>query len=191
MTIHYEISVPGNQFQQGEVLSGLLELRFDATQVSQETLYSLTPPAERQEHPWTIILSPSCDLEWDYKARYGEAAIGTKAMKHIFLCDLEDFRALKDDGRLQNSATMTKLVRQNRDERYHYLISAGTGEGQSLPEFFIDFKRVFSVHIEYLYAVVDKDLVIRRGTLMTPWIQHLADRFTYFLGRVGLPDEEG
>ena len=187
---HYDPSVPHSQFRQGEVLRGLLELRFDSAQLSEASFASPTPPAERQAHPWTIILSPDCDLEWDFNARQGEANVGTKQLSHVLLCDLEDLGALQADGRVPKSQRLTQLVTQNRDERYHHLPSAVTQDGQLITYFFVDFKRVFSLHVDYLYAVTDKGFVERCGFLKAPWLQHLAHRFTYFLGRVGLPDAE-
>lgn len=184
----YDSSVSIGPLRQGELLSGLLELRFDASMVSKASLSDPTPPAERVEHPWTIILSPDCDLEWDFNARQGEANTATKGLSHILMCDLEDLAALQIDSRVQKSQRQTQLIKQNRDERYHYLRSAHTEDGQTLPDFFVDFKRVFSVHADYLYAVVEQDLVRRHGFLKPPWIQDLSHRFTYFLGRVGLPD---
>lgn len=146
MTVKYESAVPGSQFRQGEVLRGLLELQFDADEVSEESLHSKTPPATRHEHPWTILLSPDCDLEWDFRARNGEANPATKKMSHILLCDLEDLGALHGDGRIQHASGPTKLVRQNRDARFHHLESADTEYGQQLPDF-LSTSSAYSVYI--------------------------------------------
>ena len=191
VTIRYDPSVPNSQFRQGEVLSGLLELRFDAALLSEESfLDSSTAPAERLTHPWTIILSPDCDLQWDFAARQGEANIEAKCLSHVLLCDLEELAALQA-GRIPKTSRDKDLITQNRNERFHFLPSSETqGGSQTHPDYFVDFKRVFSEHIDYLYAVTEKEFVMRCGFLKSPWVQHLADRFTYFLGRVGLPDSE-
>ncbi len=188
MVMRYEPSVPNKHFRQGEVLSGLSELRFDADRLSAETYGSSTPPAEWQTHPWTIILSADYDLQWDFVARQGEANAEAKYLSHVLLCDLEDLAALQA-GRIPRTSRDRDLVTQNRNERYHCLPAVVAQNGvQELPEFLVDFKRVFSVHVEYLYAVTEAGFVRRCGFLAPPWVQHLADRFTYFLGRVGLPD---
>ncbi len=178
---------PREQFRQGEVLGSLAELQFDATQVSEETLRSPEPPAIWHIHPWVIILSPDCDLEWDHKARLEQENIDTKTIAHVLLCDLEDLDALRQSNRVMQSRQQN-LVVDNRDERYHHIPQAHTDSGAQLNEFFVDFKRTFSVPTDYLYALARQELVTRHGFLKAPWVQHLADRFTYFLGRVGLPD---
>ena len=43
-----------------------------------------------KNHPLVIVLSPECDLEWDYQARKDESVQDTKMMSHVLLCDLED-----------------------------------------------------------------------------------------------------
>ena len=70
----------------------------------------------------------------------------------------------------------------------HFLDSNKTDNGTDVVEFFLDFKRVFTVSNEFIYAATEQGLMMRHGCLDQPWVQHLTHRFTFFLGRVGLPD---
>lgn len=189
MTELYNPTSADGPLRQGDILEGLIELRPDVSGSIVEVVASEHPPVERVRHPWAIILSPDCDLEWDFEARRGHAQAETKQVSHILLCDLEDesqIRAVRVKGNEQ-----FRWAKGNRDERYHYLPQSRiTASQDELAEYFIDFKRVFSLPTEYLLSVLNIGLVTRHGYLRPPWVQHLADRFTYFLGRVGLPDPQ-
>ena len=105
------------------------------------------------------------------------------------LCDLEDESSVRDGSRIKNNGDRNK-AKSNREERWHYLPTSTANNGLELVEFYIDFKRLFSVPTEFVYAGSDIGLILRKGYLKGPWVQHLSHRFTYFLGRVGLPDEQ-
>ncbi len=164
------------------------ELRLDLTRAKPEDLARPTMPAARYLHPWVIVLSPDCDLDWDFKARFGTARSTTKVISHVLLCDLEDEAQMV--GRIQGSRHK-ELIKGNRDERFHYLEATNASDTEGLPAFYLDFKRVFSVPTDNVYWLCSNAVAQRQGVLVGPWIQHLADRFTYFLGRVALPEENG
>ena len=140
-----------------------------------------------KNHPLVIVLSPECDLEWDYQARKDESVQDTKMMSHVLLCDLED-RAVLWQTRIVSS-DHDRRVKANRDERYHFLRTSQVDGGGCINDFYIDFKRLFALPTEYLVEEIKSPRVERCGYLSSPWVQHLTQRFTFFLGRVGLPDE--
>ena len=191
----YSTSPESGPLRQGEILSGVSELTYDLDELTQNISSGSSVKVRVKQHPLTIVLSPDCDLEWDYNARRGDANPDTKLISHVLMCDLEDESALRP---VRGSSPLNRIVksdhrnivRGNRDERYHYLPASRTNSGSSLQEFYIDFKRLFAVQTDYLIKGTDEGQIERLGVLKPPWIQHLSHRFTFFLGRVGLPDVE-
>lgn len=189
----YSASPKSGPLRQGEILSGVSELTFDLDEIPDDISSANSLKVRVKQHPLTIVLSPDCDLEWDYKARKEDANPGTKIISYVLLCDLEDENALRPvrgpspRNRIIKSDHRS-LVRGNRDERYHYLPPSRTDSGHSFQEFYIDFKRLFAVQTDYLINLTDANQIERLGILKPPWVQHLSHRFTFFLGRIGLPD---
>lgn len=185
----YRESSTVGPLRQGEILKGIREIRFKAIDLPEEiTAESILASTIVQEHPFTIVLSPDCDLEWDYQARKKQANADTKLISHVLLCDLEDQSSIRAE-RVKPSREFRR-VKQNREERYHYLRSSPTDFGSQVGEFYIDFKRMFALPTEYIIRESESGRITRLGILKPPWTQHLTHRFTFFLGRVGLPDEE-
>ena len=191
----YFASPESGPLRQGEILSGVSELTYDLDELIQNIPSESSVKVRVKQHPLAIVLSPDCDLEWDYNAREGDANPDTKLISHVLMCDLEDESALRP---VRGSSPLNRIiksdhrnmVRGNRDERYHYLPVSRTSSGSELQEFYIDFKRLFAVQTDYLIRLSQTNRTERLGILKSPWVQHLSHRFTFFLGRVGLPDIE-
>jgi hypothetical protein len=99
-------------------------------------------------------------------------------------------RRRKGDG-LINSEKW-KRVRQNNEERFHFLQFAPAYEEaleQGLPELIIDFKRYFSLPTSEIYAnfLSKVKKAKRRSRLLTPYLEQLATRFYYFQARIATP----
>ena len=184
------IQSPGSgSLRQGEILQDVNEVTFKLEELPPNISTGMNVRIEIKRHPRTIILSPDCDLEWDYQARIGESDPDTKLMSHVLLCDLEDAATLRETGRVKNRREFDR-VRGNREERYHYLQASHTGSGYQIEEFYVDFKRLFALPAEYVVHESEAGKITRLSVLKSPWIQHLTHRFTFFLGRIGLPDNE-
>ena len=184
----YFKSPDAGPLRQGEILQGVREITFKTESLPQNISHGMNIPIDVRLHPRTIVLSPDCDLEWDYQARKGGANPNTKLMSHILICDLEDDATLRETKRVSSRREFDR-VKQNREERYHYLRSSTTDSGAQVGEFYIDFKRMFALPSEYVTYESESGRVARLGILKPPWTQHLTHRFTFFLGRIGLPDE--
>ena len=81
-------------------------------------------------------------------------------------------------------------MKQNNDERYHFLEKAGRGcdrLNEELPELAIDFKRYFTVPTDEVYGRIAIGETQRRCVLTSPYLEHLSSRFANYLSRVGLP----
>ena len=185
----YVKSPSTGSLRQGEILQGVNEITFNIDELPQDILSADNVKIEVRRHPMVIVLSPDCDLEWDYQARKGVSNPDTKLMSHILLCDLEDEATLRETRRVKSRKEFEK-VKENREERYHHLRASNTDSGSSIDEFYIDFKRMFALPAEYVTHESESDRIERLGVLKPPWVQHLTHRFTFFLGRIGLPDEE-
>lgn len=170
--------------RQGEIINALFELQL---QIPLETTIDLNQPAkfDRVDHPYSIVVSQDCDLEWDYKARQGQAPEG-KLMTHVLFCAMFSEDELRGRGNLTNE--LFRRVERNQDERYHHLLAApifGTEEG--IPELFADFKTTFSLPVEFVYWATSTAQVNRSGSLPSPYLENLMHRLYSFLGRVATP----
>lgn len=185
----YIQSPASGSFRQGEILQDVNEVTFKLEELPQEIVTGGNAKIEVKHHPRTIVLSPDCDLAWDYQARKCGSGQDAKLMSHILLCDLEDSATLRETGRVKNNGEFRR-VSGNREERYHYLPTSYTDSGIQIDEYYIDFKRIFALPAEYVIRESELGRITRLGILKPPWAQHLTHRFTFFLGRIGLPDEE-
>jgi hypothetical protein len=179
--------------RQGEILSDVIQLhiRFESLRDSATEL-----DFEEKEHPFALLLTQDCDLDWDFKARAAspsqvagqENKILAKLVPNILLCELTTTEILKP--RLAAGSDILRRIRNNQDERYHWFPAVSPEDdaaGQGLPELIADFKRIFSIPTEELYLRLSTG-VRRRVMLGSPYLQHLTARFGYYCLRVALPE---
>lgn len=176
------------RLRQGEIIEDLVELgpvasdhrRLEADEPR------VTAQFERIRHPYVIVISQDCDLEWDYGAREGSAP-EHKLLRHVLFCDLFPPAEVRQRGSLTSG--LFDRVKQNQDERYHRFDGAAVGDaGDFLPELVADFKSVFSLPTEFVYSLTSTDELARRGFLPPPYLQHFTHRLHSYLSRVALPD---
>jgi hypothetical protein len=58
---------------------------------------------------------------------------------------------------------------------------------EGLSELAIDFKKYFTLPIEELYRRIEIGEAQRRCVLVSPYMEHVCNRFSYFLSRIALP----
>ncbi len=140
-------------------------------------------------HELVIVMSQDCDLLQDYNRRQaGEAA----TLPNILLCDVYPAEALRTKVEQQDQLgrkDWKKRIAQNQHERFHYLQKVEPGQdlqGQGLTATALDFKIYFTLPTDELYARLGQG-ALRRCTLSTPYVEHLAHRFFKFQSRVALP----
>ena len=74
------------------------------------------------------------------------------------------------------------LVRDNQDERYHFLrFESSSG----IPDCVIDFRHYFALRTSYLLGHRDQQCM---ATLSSPYRDKVLQRFTFYISRIGLPD---
>lgn len=186
-------------FRQGEILSDLVQVHLSADSlIPTPTDVSL----EEKVHPYSLILTQDCDLDWDFKARAvpmgqeqdqdraerEENRRQSKLVPNILLCELTTAEVLRP--RLAGGDVLRR-IKAYQDERYHYLPAippSNDRAGEGLPELVADFKRVFSIPTVELYLRLALGLR-RRALIQSPFLQHLSSRFGYFCSRVALPED--
>ncbi|MCW5963361.1 MAG: hypothetical protein KIT83_04925 [Bryobacterales bacterium] len=179
-------------FRQGEILSDVVQLHIRA-----DSLVNSTNELDFEEkiHPFALVLTQDCDLDWDFKARAADPHQDTvqenkrqaKLVPNVLLCELMTADVLRP--RLAGGDVL-KRIRNNQDERYHCFPAAEIQQdsaNEGLPELVADFKRVFSLPTDELYARLAMGLK-RRVVIMPPYLQHLSTRFGYYCLRVALPE---
>lgn len=169
--------------RQGEILSGLVQLELNINSLRLGKI-----DADEIIHPFSIILSQDCDCEQDYKSRSQNSA-DDKLIPTILFCEVITAEQLR--GNTLNSKEWVR-VRQNKNERYQFLEAVSVEndfEKQGLPELGIDFKRFFTIPTEEVYYRIEITEAKRRCRLVSPYLEHLSSRFSYFLHRVALPSD--
>jgi hypothetical protein len=141
------------------------------------------------EHPFAVVLSQDCDLEQDWKVRQEMSPDSQEAspreLPSILFAEVHTAADLR--GRLNGG--LWQRIRQNKDERFHFLEEVPAGAeamANGLPELGIDFKRYFSIPTREVYKRMEGPAQ-RRCRLQSPYLEHLSTRFCYYQFRVALP----
>ena len=193
MPFEYQASIPGS-LKQGELLYNVWEHQVDHPAEKPLDGHQLTTiPVV---HPLVMVMNAACDLEWDYNSRFDDQPDYTPLpepinpqvlLPHIILCDVFEEANIRD--RLTNRGFI-KRAQEGRDIRYHFFRPAKIqGTDEELPQFYLDFKRVFGIPTTALYGAIGSGSTGRQAILPDIYAQHLIQRFYFFQGRIGLPDE--
>lgn len=148
-------------------------------------------------HPYAIIVTQDCDLDWDYKARFkGDKIVdqtNPKLLNSIILCVIDTAQKIRDisDKNMMNSKEWG-LVESHRHERFYFFSNIPSEcelKQEGLPELTADLKKVFGVDADFLYQQINLNIVARRCYLNSPYLEHFAQRYHNFHGRVALPSD--
>jgi hypothetical protein len=193
----------GDRLHQGEVVTGLVRLRQSINSIGLEAI-----TVDEIIHPYLIVLTQDCDLAQDADARKVQAnADDDLALVNDpeFKRKLDNSAKLKIDSVLFCEAMSTldmkncvppgkdiwKRIIQNKDERYQCLEAvppeldlAGTG----MPSLGCDFKRFVTIPVVEVYRRLELNPAVRRSRLLTPYAEHLLQRFCNFQCRIPLPE---
>lgn len=179
-----DISKP---IRQGEILSNVSQFRWNLEGVKRGE--SLADPVM---HPFAIILSQDCDCEQDYKLRFGDPP-SNGTLPSVLFCEVATAEDLKQTGNSQQlNSKIWSGIKQNKNERYQFLeeiLAEDDVMKTGIPELTLDFKRYFTIPTDELYYRISKGEVQRRCRLNSPYLEHLAVRFGYFVYRIALPHD--
>lgn len=189
----YEKSEGAGALRQGEILSNVVQVS-----VLPESVDTALPKFKRVPHYYAIVITPECDLDWDFKAQQGKESQG-KLIPNILLCAVvfaSDIAKRINNERPPSKTFLTrtlwKRTRQNKEERYHFLEKIDSNldlQDQGIRSLCIDFKEFFTLPTDFLYSSIDRGSTLRRCRLVTPYNDHLNSRFAYFQSRIGLPED--
>lgn len=188
----YRPSPVNGPLRQGEILSQVVELRVDIGSLRLADQESLK--IGEKVHPFALILTQDCDLDWDYSVRQqsnseDSSVPAHKLLPNVLLCELWLASQLKGQHSLNSG--LWKPIRKNRDERFHFLekpqASCDLMKDGFPDDLTLDFKRVFTIDTEELYFRLETDTK-RRCCLQGPFVQDISNRFAYYLSRVALPE---
>lgn len=183
----YQPSNKNASLRQGEILTGVAQYN--------PVLGELSPDAQEVSfdiviHPYAIVVTQDCDLDWDYKARQSSSPQLFKLLNSVILCGISTAREVRDTDTMNRKEW--DLVEAHRHERFYFfekIPSECDLEQIGLPELTADFKKIFGIDTATLYRQLELDIIKRRAVLSSPYLEHLSRRYHSFHGRVALPSQ--
>ncbi len=133
-------------------------------------------------------MSQDCDLDWDFRGRQ-EGGSPTKQMPNILFCEMIEADILRQASGM--NSRIWERIKINKDERYQFfqrVLPAEDAVGVGLPELGTDFKRYFTLPTDEVYQQLRSEGQ-RRCQLVSPYREHLSNRFYSFQARIALPTE--
>jgi len=182
-------------FRHSEIISNVVERRINLERLRIDGDLEV----DIKIHPHAVILTPDCDLDWDFRERvldddftyeFGRDRYINKELPTILLCEVMEAAHLKRDASMNRE--IWKQVHRNRDQRYHFISNIPEEydyEGKGLPELGIDFKRYFTISSGELYWQVHSKDCKRRSWLGSTYLEHFSQRFAAYMSRVALPHD--
>ena len=142
--------------------------------------------------PLVIVLTQDCDLEQDYNSRWKIKRDQDKWLlsvlvaplynaEHVFRGEQLSELGLKMQDINKNKSPGAYLM-NNKLPRFHYLEFPS---GISITPSVIDFKHYFSVNVKYLHKIKKTNFICSVSSLFR---EDISQRFSSFLGRIGLPE---
>lgn len=180
----YQASDKGSSLRQGEIVTGVVQYNPVIDEIPKE-LQEL--PFTPIIHPYAIVITQDCDLDWDYKAR-GTNNNPAKLLNSIVLCEIGTAESIRSTDGMNRKEW--ELVIAHRHERFYFFEKIPPEcevEQEGLPELTADFKRVFGIDASTLYRQIELGMVKRRAILASPYLEHFSRRYHSFHGRVALP----
>ena len=187
MAPRYIISPSSYYINQGEIMCNLYEINPDISEADDFPNVATSLPVYPTPHLNVIVVTQDCDLKQDRDARNTAEPDESKLLTHIQFCEL----FLETEIRSSRGLTSQpwKRVNQNQDERFHHLYEETIDDGaEHVPDLYADFKRIFSLPVEYTYQLLEKGGVTRKVLLQDPYLRDFVQRLHSFLSRVPLPE---
>jgi hypothetical protein len=182
----YQSSLINSAIRQGEILTGVVQYNPVIDEISIESQELTFTPIL---HPYTIIITQDCDLDWDYKARKINSN-PDKLLNSIILCEIGLAQTVRStDGANRKE---WELVVSHRHERFYFfekIPSACDLLQVGLPELTADFKKIYGIPAATLYRQIELGIVKRRTILTSPYLEHFSRRYHSFHERVALPSQ--
>ena len=143
------------------------------------------------EIPFFVVLTQSCDLEWDFEDRNkSENEKRDKYIQSILVCPAYIADLVRSGDHLEGVGLIMEkqtsapwsIIKNNNNKRYHFLEK---NEELGIPDLVIDFKQYYTIPTYILYKFYKNHFV---GSLKPLFKENLSHRFAFYLSRIGLPD---
>lgn len=180
----YQASDKGSSLRQGEIVTGVVQYHPVIDEIQEE---SQELPFIPIIHPYAIVITQDCDLDWDYKSRRTNNN-PAKLLNSVILCEIGTAESIRGTEGMNRKEW--ELVVAHRHERFYFFEKIPPEcemEQEGLPELTADFKRVFGIDAATLYRQIELGMVKRRAILASPYSEHFSRRYHGFHGRVALP----
>ncbi len=183
----YSPSKKGVAIRQGEILSNVKQIAL----LSESDGLDGGNEISIVEHPYCIVVSQDCDLDWDFRERKGDSKTynSSKLLNCILFCEADTARAVRDNT---NAGGWKKIPCNNEVSKFHFLERIPRDldlAREGIPELVTNFRRIFAVESDYLYRCIESGEVSRRSVLVSPYLEHFCGRFHNYQGRIALPSQ--
>lgn len=170
---------------QGDLLSNLYyKISLSSNDDSELTITNI-------KFPYVVVLSQDCDLMQYFSKENRTKNDNTfnQYISNVLIAPCyykEDFKSgenlsfLNINQASHNSEQM-KLIKQEREPRYHYIESC---DNLKIPELYIDFKVYYTIPPDNLFLSYDKCYV---ATINALFRERITQRYTNYISRIGLP----
>ncbi|RUT10243.1 hypothetical protein DSM106972_007380 [Dulcicalothrix desertica PCC 7102] len=182
----YRASGEKEALRQGEILTGVVEFKPIVVRPN-STLEDIK--FEQILHPYAVIVSQDCDLDWDYTARQNKDK-PHKLLNSILFCELYTAQDIRTNKTLQINSRDWSLVQSNRNQQYHFFEKVASESElylEGLAELTADFKQIFAIDAEFLYHQINNKIARRRTIVKSPYLEDFSYRFHSYHGRIALP----
>jgi hypothetical protein len=201
--IKYASVAVGERLHQGEILAGVIRVQQALASIGAEKVQ-----IDEIVLPFAIILTQDCELTQDADARMVEQAavqdpsrlddpefkkkhesLSKYKIDSIVFCEARSTAELRSVAAQQKE--LWKRVIQNLDPRFQCLEAIPPeydAAGQGIPSLGCDFKRFFTLPTDEVYKRIEIGQVGRRTYLLSPYAEHLSQRFYNFQSRIPLPE---
>jgi hypothetical protein len=182
----YRASNEKEALRQGEILTGIIQfVPIPAESSSDEKNIQFKSIL----HPYAIIITQDCDLDWDYTARQSGGK-ANKLLNSVIFCEVYTAEDIRYDKNREMNSSEWNLVKTNRHQQYHFFEKVPSDcdlTEKGLPELTVDFKKVFAIDAEYLYHQISSRIARRLTLLECRYLEHFSHRYHDYHGRVALP----
>ncbi len=139
---------------------------------------------------YMIVMSQDCDLEQGLKSQQEGSELNNQFLHSILLVPAFIAEKLKEGEHLEGfnvkqtriDSKRWKVLKDNRNPRYHYLL---TFQAFQVPELVVDFKTFYTLGVDNLLSTHGE---VYLATISELFREELSRRFTNYLSRIALPE---
>lgn len=90
-----------------------------------------------------------------------------------------------ENAKMNNMVSQLKEIQDNNKFKRYHFIKGAQSDNINMPNLVVDFKHFYTLPVEYLYTLYTNSYVCSLNVLFN---ESIAQRFTFFLSRIGLPE---